>query len=211
MVDQIAEGMAAYVPIGEHQIIGLFVTPRASQFTRRASFVVATENRLLISRGKTSVVPIAGDLKFTALLADVTISVEQHALWDRLEVSCADGTRVQWFARIEWRAEVERLVVQLRQARLAPPAFGPPLADAPATPLAFPSRSRRRAGPATWSLVLAAVFLAIGLFGLVVRIFDPSEPLDQAIYGLIMSALFGSVGLYQCHYLRAHRRRQRTQ
>ena len=95
MVDQITEGMAAYIPNGEHQLVRLFVTPRATQFTRTARLVVATENRLIVCRAQTSVVPVAGELEFTALLADVTISVEYRALWDRLELSCADGTRVR--------------------------------------------------------------------------------------------------------------------
>jgi hypothetical protein len=210
MVDQITEGMAAYIPNGEHQIVRLFVTPRATQFTRTAQFVVATENRLIVCRAQTSVVPVAGELVFTALLADVTISVEYRALWDRLELSCADSTRVQGFARIEWRPEVERLVVHLTQARLAPPAFAPPLA-ASVTPVAVPSRSRRRGGPATWSLALAAMFLAIGLFGLVGKVFDPGENLEPIIYALVMSAIFAAIGLYQRRYLRAHPPRQRAQ
>ena len=79
------------------------------------------------------------------------------------------------------------------------------------TPVAVPSRSRRRGGPATWSLALAAMFLAIGLFGLIGKLFESSENLEPVIHALVMSAIFAANGLYQRRYLRAHLPRQRAQ
>jgi hypothetical protein len=210
MIDQIAEGMATYIPAGEHQLAGLYVTPRPSQAMLKAWFVVATENRLIVSRAKTLWVPLAGDLEFTALLADTTIEVEHRALWDRLKLSRADGTSVQWFSRFEWRSELERVVLQIRQASPAPPAEARHKPDASVMAVPNPSSSHRGGGPATLSLALAALFLAVGLFALIGSIFDSSGQLEISIYPLVMSALWGGVGLYQRHYLQAHRPRQRT-
>jgi hypothetical protein len=124
MVDQIAEGMATHIPIGEHQLAGLYLTPRRGKAILKAWFVVATENRLIVSRAKTLWVVSAGDLEFIALLADTTIEVEHRALWDRLTLSRADAPSVQWFSRCDWRSELERLVLGIGQAKSGSVANG---------------------------------------------------------------------------------------
>lgn len=120
MVDRIAGGMGKYLADGEHQLAGLYVTPRPSKAILRGWFVVATEHRLIVSWVKTLWSLVAGDLEFTTPLSAITISVEYRAFWDRLELHRADGTTIHWFARFDWRSDLERLVYQIGQANATP-------------------------------------------------------------------------------------------